>query len=619
VRSFIVGTAGHIDHGKSALVTALTGTDPDRLKEEKERGITIDLGFAHAEIAPGVVGSFVDVPGHERFVRHMLAGAHGIDAVLLVVAADESVMPQTREHFEICRLLGVPRGVVALTKCDAADAETQAVAEAEVRELLRGSWLDGAPIVRVSARTGAGLPGLRAALASLSAGTPPRSEAGLLRLPVDRVFTLKGFGTVVTGTLTGGRLGVGDEVEILPSGGRARVRGLHEHGAAAESVGAGRRTAANLAGVEVDDAARGEVLAAPGTLRPATRLDVRLTLLAGAQPLADQERVRVHALSAEVFARVHQLGRSGLAQLRLEGPLVVVRGDRLVLRAYSPAATVGGAVVLDPQPPRRRAADRAALEALAAVADEGAAAEWFVAQAGARGLDAAELAARMGLTRAALLGLLEGRAGTLPLAEGSVYVSRLALDGLADALRAALTAFHAGNPLRESMSREELRRAVGEPHEAAFVGVLAALAAAGEAKSAGDGVSLARHEVRLNPAEAAARQALVDAAARARLEGVEAQELARQAGADERLYARVARVLLEAGEVKRVGDRLVDAACLADLARAVRERWAPGSPLDVGAFKDHVGLSRRFAIPLLEYLDRERVTRRAGSNRVVLA
>src|SRR5262249_7633297 len=264
------------------------GTDPDRLKEEKERGITIDLGFAHKRLADDVVASFIDVPGHERFVRNMLAGAHGIDAVLLVVAADESVMPQTREHFHICRLLGIPRGLVALTKCDAADADSQALAEMETRELVAGSFLEGRPLIRVSARTGAGLPEVEAARLALAREAAPRRTQGLLRLPLDRVFTLRGFGTVATGTVISGTLRAGDEVEVLPAGRRARVRGLQVHGRAEESVEAGSRAAVNLAGVDVDALGRGDVLAHPGTLRPTSMLDAEVSLLAGERPLADQ-------------------------------------------------------------------------------------------------------------------------------------------------------------------------------------------------------------------------------------------------------------------------------------------------------------------------------------------
>ncbi|HVQ24600.1 MAG TPA: selenocysteine-specific translation elongation factor, partial [Planctomycetota bacterium] len=285
----------------------MTGTDPDRLKEEKQRGITIDLGFAHLDLGAGRVASFVDVPGHERFVRNMLAGAHGIDAVLLVVAADEGVRPQTREHFHICRLLGVARGLVVLTKCDLADAEMQKVAELEARELVAGSFLEDAPLLRVSAKSGGGLPELVEALRELDARVGARPAAGLLRLPIDRVFTLKGFGTVVTGTLVAGALALGEEVELLPAGKRARVRGLQVHGASVELVGAGHRAAVNLAGLETHELARGDVLSRPGTLLPTSMLDVEIALLGDAKPLRDQARVRVHLASAERLARVRLL------------------------------------------------------------------------------------------------------------------------------------------------------------------------------------------------------------------------------------------------------------------------------------------------------------------------
>ncbi len=624
MRSFIVGTAGHIDHGKSALVHALTGTDPDRLKEEKERGITIDLGFAHAPLGEGIEASFVDVPGHERFVRNMLAGAHGIDAVLLVVAADESVMPQTREHFEICRLLGIPRGLVALTKCDVADADAQALAESEVRDLVRGSFLQGAPVVRVSSRTREGLAELVDRLRAVAGKSAERAPDGVLRLPVDRVFSMRGFGTVVTGTLVSGALAVGDEVEILPAGLRARVRGLHVHGVPAPRVGSGHRTAVNLAGVEVDDVVRGDVVARPATLRPSAVLDVRLSLLPEARPLEEQERVRIHAASAEALGRVRLLGprelspgHDGLAQLRLERRVVAVRGDRLVLRSYSPAATIGGAVVLDPQPPKRRSADRTGLERLAAARDDSEAAARLVEHAGERGVETGALGARFGLTPDALRACLAGQSTAVLL--GATWISDAALRGLAERARAALQKFHAENPLREAMPREELRRAAfARAAPEAFERVVADLVAAGEVRAAADAVALARHAVRLSGAEDVARQALLEAARASQLAGAAPAEVAQAKNADPRLYDRVARVLLASGELRRVGERLVVSDRLAGLAKDVRERWPPGSRLDVGAFKDLTGLTRKYVIPLLEHLDRERVTRRAGSDRFVL-
>jgi selenocysteine-specific elongation factor len=621
--SFIVGTAGHIDHGKSSLVLALTGTDPDRLKEEKERGITIELGFAHLELASGLVASFIDVPGHERFVRTMLAGAHGIDAVLLVVAADESVMPQTREHFHICRLLGVERGLVALTKCDAADPELQALAELEVRELVRGSFLEGAPVLRVSARSGAGLPALRDALAALGSGVARRSEAGLLRLPIDRVFTLRGFGTVVTGTLVSGALAVGDEIEVLPSGRRGRVRGLHVHGQPVSRVGAGNRAAVNLAGLEVFDLARGEVIALPGALRASSILEAELSLLPGERALQDQARVRVHVKSAEVLARVRVLGAREVApgttarvQLRLESPAVAARGDRLILRSYSPATTLGGALVLDPQAPKRRTAPLTA----AVAADAAQAARAFVIEAGASGIEAGGLAARVGVPVPALLALLEAEPGLVRLGRDPLrLVSRTALDGLAQATRQTLARFHAERRLAAGMSREELKaRVFARAAEGAHEHVLGELAGAGEIAVQSDLVALASHRVALSPEEALARDELLAAALAAGLAGVEpaATPMARR---DPKLCERVARVLTSAGALVRVGETLVLPQHLRDLEKAVRDRFSPGARLDVAAFKEiSGGLSRKYAIPLLEHLDRTRVTRRSGADRFVL-
>jgi selenocysteine-specific elongation factor len=627
MRSLIVGTAGHIDHGKSALVRALTGTDPDRLKEEKERGITIDLGFAHLDLGQGRVASFIDVPGHERFVRNMLAGAHGIDAVLLVVAADESVMPQTREHFHICRLLGITSGLVVLNKCDVADADSQTVAEMEARELVAGSFLEGAPVLRVSARTGQGLGELREALAGLAGDLAARPAGGLLRLPVDRAFTLHGFGTVVTGTLVSGALAAGDEVELLPAGRRARVRGLQVHGQAVDRVEAGNRAAVNLAGVEVADVARGDVLARPDTLRSSRLLDVEVTVLAGEKPLRDLSRVRVHVASAERLARVRLLGatraepgRPVRAQLRLEAPAVAGRGDRLVLRSYSPATTIGGAVVLDPVPPTRRRRDTVTVAAPVA-SDAAAAARALVQQAGPAGIDTASLAARLTVPPADVPALLAHDDDLVALGRDPVwYVARAALVALGQAACTSLERFHADNPLKAAMPREELRRRVfGRSPEGTFERVLEALGTAGQARLVGDGVALARHAVRLSPQEEQARSALLEAAHAAGLEGLDLDRVAAAACLTRPLLDRVASVLLAEGGLRRVGEGLVDAPSLDALKARVRERWPPGSRLDVGAFKELTGLSRKFTIPLLEYLDRERVTRRSGNDRLVLS
>ena len=607
---------------------ALTGTDPDRLPEEKARGITIDLGFAHAELGGGIVASFVDVPGHERFVRNMLAGAHGIDGVLLVVAADESVMPQTREHFHICRLLGVPRGLVALTKCDVADRESQALAALETAELVAGSFLAGAPVVRFSARTGEGLPELRAALLALAQATPARPAQGLLRLPIDRVFTIKGFGAVVTGTLVAGTLTVGEEVEAMPSGRRARVRGLQVHGTLVERAVAGTRTAVNLAGVETEELARGFVLVRPGSLHATSMLDVELELLHDAKPLPDGARVRVHAASAEVLARVRLLqkaplapGSRALAQLRLEAKLVAGRRDRLVIRSYSPATTIGGAFVVDPLPPRRRVSEQRAVERLRDASGLAEAAQALVEEAGTGGIETPLMAARLTLEAAELGRVLAACSPIVSLGpEPCVLLARTALDRLQAATLEALETYHRENPLRPAMPREELRRRVfGRARASVFERVADELAAAGRVRLLPDAVCLFGHEVRLNPGEAEARRVLMAAAAAAGLAGIELPAVAEQSRTDAALLERVARVLADEKLLARVGDGLlVDRAELESLKQRVRERWASGTRIEVGDFKELVGLSRKHAIPLLEYLDRERVTRRIGAFRVVI-
>lgn len=570
----------------------------------------------------------MDVPGHERFVRNMLAGAHGIDALVLVVAADESVMPQTREHFHIVRLLGIPRGLVVLTKCDLADEETQALVELEARELVAGSFLEGASVLRVSAQTGLGLPKLRGALLALAGETPPRNSQGLLRLPLDRVFSMRGFGTVATGTLIGGELSVGDEVVALPSGHRARVRGLQVHGETVERAPAGSRTAVNLGGIERRDLDRGHVLTAPGTLTPTSMIDVDLTLLDSARALGDGSRVRVHLASAEVLARVRLLegrtlepGQQALAQLRLESPAVAGRGDRLILRSYSPMDTIGGALVVDPGPPRRKAADREHVRRLRSAGTTPDAARALVEEAGPSGLSIPELAARVTVIRPALEEALEAVAEVVTLeADPPVVVSRSALGELGQEVLDVLGRHHDDKPLEPGMPREELRtRVFSQAPAASFDWVLRALEGDGSARLAPDSVALASHEVRLSAGEEEAREALVDAAQAAGLSGVELRAVAEKTGGDTGVLDRVARVLIREGLLARVGGTLlVDGEALETLKKDVRDRWPAGSRLDVAGVKELTGLSRKYVIPLLEYLDRERVTRRSGGDRVVL-
>ena len=638
MRSVIVGTAGHIDHGKTTLVRALTGVDADRLPEEKRRGITIDLGFAELDLGDVRVG-FVDVPGHERFVKNMLAGAHGIDLVALVIAADEGVMPQTREHFDICRLLGVPAGLVLLTKADAVDAELLELVRAEAEELVAGSFLEGAPVAAVSARTGQGIEELKAALRDAALAVPRRSSDTVARLPVDRSFTMRGFGAVATGTLVAGEIGEGDELELLPACTRVRVRGLQVHGAAVGKAGAGQRTAVNLGGVDASGVERGMVLAPVGRLRPTQIVDARVTVLAdAARPLRTRQRVRVHHGTAEVLARVAALeesgevapGSTGLVQLRLESPVVALPGDRFIVRTYSPQQTVAGGEVLDAHAAKHRGRERAAArERLAALegADRASRLAFFVESAGERGLPRSEAAARTGWRDDVLAAALAegvGRGAVLE-AEGVLVASKV----FRDLIRAAVEeveAHHRREPLSRGLARETLReRVFSRAAPELFRAALKAAEGEGALVAERELVRAGGHSLDLAPADAALRDRLESVYREAGLEAPSLEEaLARAggAGASREHLRKLLRLLLDSGALVRVReDLLFHREALGRLTAALRDYAAAHAPdrlIDVAAFKELSGVSRKYAIPLLEYFDRERVTRRAGDRRLIL-
>ncbi|HEY8550992.1 MAG TPA: selenocysteine-specific translation elongation factor [Vicinamibacterales bacterium] len=638
----VIGTAGHIDHGKSALVRALTGIEPDRLKEERARGITIDLGFAHTSV-DGVQLAFVDVPGHERFVRNMLAGVTGIDAVLLVVAADESVMPQTREHFDICRLLQVPTGVIALTKCDIADEDLRAIARLETRELVAGSFLADAPIVEVSAVTGAGLDALRDALVRQVAATPRRRVSGAMRLPIDRVFTLRGFGTVVTGTLATGTLRTGDIVSVLPSGGTSRIRGLHVHGAGVDVVTAGTRVAANVGDLQVEDLARGDALVTPEAFRATQRIDVRVELLPDVRPLRHGARVRFHQGTTEVMARVAlaqgpgpeggllgEVPPGGVvhARLRLEAPAVVARGDRFVIRSYSPVTTIGGGLVLDPLPrraPVRSAAAKVRFDALdpgelAFDAPEAVdrALEAVLVEAGREGMTPADLAVRLGLSNEEVRGSVQRltRDGRV-IEAGEVLLATPAYERVVQQLLDLLDAFHASSPTADGMPREEARdrlRMAPRPFDWLIDRLTAASKVTGR-----DRLAIPGRRVGPDEEERARIERIETLLSEAALKPPDAGALAAAAGCEVKDVDRAIAWLAREGRVVRVGGLPFHRTALEALKADVRARRAEhDGRLDVALFKARYDVSRKFAIPLLEYLDRERVTRRVGESRVVL-
>jgi selenocysteine-specific elongation factor len=647
VRSLVIGTAGHIDHGKSALVKALTGIDPDRLKEEQARGITIDLGFAHATI-DDVTVAFVDVPGHERFVRNMLAGAGGLDAVLLVIAADESVMPQTREHFAICRLLGITRGLIVLTKSDLVDADTIELAALEARELVAGSVFANAGVIAVSARTGDGLDSLRRALVGLADGVTRQERAGVTRVPVDRVFTVKGFGTVVTGTLVSGVLAEGVMLEVLPGSRAARVRGLQVHGRTVSSVQAPGRVAVNLGSVGMADLGRGITLASPGTLSVTSRVDARIELLADAPPLRHGARVRVHQGTSELGARVAVASRRnadtpwiaarpgeavvvvpagghGLVRLRFDHPAVATRGDRVVLRASSPAVTIGGGVVLDAEPPvagLRREGSQRRFDALCAP-DESFVALW-IAEARERGVTAADLVRRGGLSPVDADAALDRRvAAGSALFVGESCVDRAVVDDLARRLLQALTAFHRAAPLEPGLSRDALRdQSAPRASIALFAYLVDRLTTAGSISGA-DRLAMSSHQPSRSAEDTRTYHHVDRILGEAGLTPPDRAELAHAAGVDADAIERAIHALVKAGLAIKAGPLVFPASALERLKReiaALKQESPPASParVDVAAFKRRFGLSRKYAIPLLEWLDRERITRRLGDVRIVL-
>lgn len=632
MKSVIVGTSGHIDHGKTSLVRALTGIDTDRLAEEKRRGITIDLGFAHLDL-PGPNGErlrlgFVDVPGHERFVRNMLAGIGGIDLVLLVIAADEAIKPQTREHFDICRLLSVRRGITVLTKSDLVDADTLEVVRLEVAEFLRGSFLDSEqnPIISVSARTGAGLEELKKTLAQAASEILSRDSSTHARLPIDRVFTMKGFGTVVTGTLIAGSIRKEAELEVFPTGRRVRVRGVQVNGQPDAVATAGQRTALNLAGVATEDLARGMMLAPPGILRSTSRVDVSLTLLGSAKPLKDGARVHLHAHTAECIAGVILAGRKRLspgetayARLQLAHPALLLPGDRFILRQFSPVVTIGGGVIVDANPLDKKLS--AASRNFAALSG-GSVEEILLARVtrrGANGLSMAEAIAETGWAESQVTNVATAlrQLGRIVEAHGT-FIAREAFTEAEGKVVQIVTAFHTANPLAAGMGKELLREQM-RIDAPAFAAILAGLARTKKIEAEGDHVRLPGRGVVLKDEEAESKQLIEEAFAGAGLSVPAMKDVLSGLKVDRARAQQIVTLLLRDKTLVKLSDDLVfHKNALDRLRQQVAEYKSKSPKIDVARFKEMTGVSRKYAIPLLEYLDRERITRRIGDERIIL-
>jgi selenocysteine-specific elongation factor len=636
MKSVIVGTAGHIDHGKTALVKALTGIDADRLEEEKRRGITIDIGFAHLEL-PASDGSrvrlgFVDVPGHERFVRNMLAGVGGIDLVLLVIAADEGIKPQTREHFDICRLLAIRRGITVLTKSDAVDAETLEVVRREVEDFVRGSFLDStqSPMAAVSSLTGAGLEELKSALVKVASEVAAKDSAALARLPIDRVFTMKGFGTVVTGTLVAGTIRKEAELEVFPAGKRVRVRvrvrGVQVHGSPVEAAVAGQRTALNLnlAGLSTEDLERGMTLAAADTFHLTSRVDALLSLLPSAKPFKDGARVHFHAYTTETIAearlyetKILKPGAEAYAQLRFAEPMLLLPGDRFIVRQFSPVVTIAGGVVLDPSPVTRkqRVADAAAFLKIMREGSPEQVLAARVARRGAIGLRLDEIPGEMNVRReeATRLAAKAELVWCNPVLVAAAVFAKVKTDVLQ-----ALKKFHDDNPLVAGMSKEELRDRANLGPEV-FYGVLGRLAEETKLGVAGELVHLSGRGVVMKDEEAESKKIIEQAFASAGLKVPSLKEVLAGLKVDKIRAQKIVTLLLRDKVLIKISEELVfHQSALMDLRHKIAALKNTAPKIDVAHFKDMTGVSRKYAIPLLEYLDRERVTRRVGDERLIL-
>ena len=633
IKHVIVGTAGHIDHGKSSLVEALTGTNPDRLEEEKRRGITLDLGFAFLELE-GMRLGLVDVPGHERFVRNMLAGAGGIDLVLLVIAADEGIKPQTREHFEICSLLGIPRGIIAITKSDLVDADTLGMVRLEIEEFVRGSFLENAPIVPVSSRSGAGLDELKVVLRRAAREVVAKDATQNFRLPIDRSFAMKGFGTVVTGTLISGTVKLEEEVELYPARKRLRVRGLHSGGKQIERAVAGRRTAVNLAGIEHEEITRGMVLAAAGLFEATQRVDARVTLLASAPPLKNRARVHYHQGTAEAIAEVILLndgggelkgGGSAFAQLRLDKPLLLLPGDRFILRRYSPVVTIGGGAVLDARAPRHKRKD-AAVAPFLGVLEHGTREEFLRAlvEAAPRGLTLPEIVARTGWieaeTRATADKLAAAKRVTILGGAPVVVAPVQAVTACAGAIRKAVETFHRANPLLPGIPKQELRARAGRARVEMFEAALNDLVAARALVVTGDLVGQAGREIALSAEESRAKELIEREFESARLTVPDFASVLAKLPVDAARAQKILQILLREKVLVKISSDLVFHRNTLQRLREMLAKYRKerGARLPITVFKELTGITRKYAIPLLEHLDREQVTRRAGDERVIL-
>ena len=633
MKKVILGTAGHIDHGKTTLMKALTGVDLDRLKEEKARGITIELGFTSLTLPGGQKIGIIDVPGHERFIKNMVAGVGGIDIVLMVIAADEGVMPQTREHLDICQLLAIKRGLIALTKSDLVDDEWLALVQEDIRKVVQGTFLEQAPIIPLSSTTGKGIPDLLAALDAIVAAVRERPSSGIARLPIDRVFTMKGFGTVITGTLLAGTVSVGDEVEILPSSVRAKVRGIQVHNESAATVAAGVRTAINVQGIEKTQIERGEVLTTPGTMLPTRRVDAWIEYLATApRPLKDRTKIRFHSGTAEVMGEALVLGGSellagqgGFIQMILETPLILLPRDRYVIRSYSPVHTIGGGEILDNLARRHKKNSEAITNRLSTLKNGTVrdALVIFCGEAGFRGLAASQMQARLGLEPSRQQVLIEelrasGKIAVFAKDPVEITVPQV-IQELEQLVLKELADFHKKNPLKIGMLREELRARMPYATNAKlFSFVVEKLLNTGSIIISKEHLSLAGSSPTLQDAQKDLQKKILACYEKAGLMPLTLKELLEQLQVAAKEAVNLLGLLVREGLLTKVSEELYfDARAIHKLTGDVVAYLDKNNEITTQGFKDLTGLSRKFMIPLFEYLDKAKVTVRVGDKRVL--
>ena len=631
MKHFVIGTAGHIDHGKTSLVKALTGVDTDRLKEEKERGITIELGFSHLNIN-GVRAGIVDVPGHERFVKNMLAGVGGIDFVILVIAADEGVMPQTREHLAICQLLGVKTGLIALTKTDLVDSEWTELVKDDLIDFVKGTFLEKMPVIPVSSQTGEGLEALLKGIASLAEIEEPKSKTGIFRIPIDRVFVMRGFGTVITGTLFSGQIQMGDWVEVYPREIQARVRGLQVHGEAVENAEAGLRTAVNLQGIEHAEITRGDVLGHPGDIKPSYMLDVFLEHLGDApRPLKTRDRVRFHAGTTEVMGRLYMIsqealepGESTYAQLRLESPVATLPRDRFVIRSYSPIVTIGGGEILDVMPRKHRRMRASALSHFQNLytQDEAGRLQIFLGDAGTMGSTVQELTGRLTLTpeeiRKQLQALAEDGSVRIVEKETGLSLSTENFEIVQKSILAFLRDYHKSNPLRPGAAKEEVRGKTKAGRERIFAMALAELISSGQVAEQGANLRLSTHEVRVDAELAKVKGALEETFRIAGFQPPSPEDAIAKNKAKATSGLQILQVLIDECKLIRLKDNIVyHREALEEAQNRLVACLTEKKEITAAEFRDLLGITRKHAIPLLEYFDTVRVTLRVGDKRVL--